>query len=140
MDKEFRLNKDQWLEFQAEVFDHIKEITRAKNADYTGGSDDPFANFRESEEFGVPTLTGLCVRMGDKFQRVKSYLANGKLEVANEGLEDAFYDLIGYSALALGLLKEQTLGTEMQVVGIRAYDDEWGITANNFINAMENVQ
>ena len=72
----YTMTKEEWLEFQAQVFDDMKELTRAKNADYTGGTDDPFANFRESEDFGVPTLTGLCVRMGDKFQRVKSFASS----------------------------------------------------------------
>lgn len=102
----YTMTKEEWLEFQAQVFDDMKELTRAKNADYTGGTDDPFANFRESEDFGVPTLTGLCVRMGDKFKRVKSFATKGKLEVAGEGVDDAFRDLIGYSCLALGLIEE----------------------------------
>lgn len=117
-----RMTKDEWLAFQAQVFDNIKELTRAKNADYTGGTDDPFANFREAEDFGVDVLVGLCVRMGDKFQRVKSYCTKGNLEVAGEGLDDAFSDLIGYSALALGLLEEARRSNQ---AGNPEFDDEW---------------
>lgn len=130
MDK--HMTKEQWLEFQAELFDSIKDLTRKKNADYTGGTDDPFANFREAESFGVPTLVGLSVRMGDKFQRIKSYCANGVLEA--EGLEDAYMDMIGYSALALGILKEQS----RQVKHNPTFDDEW--ETGHFGQAMENVQ
>lgn len=115
---ENRLNKKQWIEFQAELFDRMKELTRKKNSDYTGGTDDPFANFREAEGFGVDTLVGLSIRMGDKFQRIKSFCANGNLE--SEGLEDAFMDMIGYSALALGILEERS-----SLVGNPDFDDEW---------------
>ena len=70
-------------------------------------SHDPFANFRGSEAFGVHRLAGLAIRMDDKFQRVKAYLNNGELKVENEGIEDAFKDMIGYAALALGMIEEQ---------------------------------
>ena len=44
--------------------------------------------------------------MQDKMQRIEAYLKSGKLEVPGEGVDDAFRDLIGYSCLALGMLKE----------------------------------
>lgn len=83
----------------------LLELMRAKNADYTNGSG-PFANFEVAEDFGVSPLTGLLLRMSDKFQRLKSFSRCGKLEVTGEGVEDAFRDLIGYSYLALGMLKD----------------------------------
>lgn len=113
-----KMKPEEYIEFQDALFEEMKTLTKAKNQDYTAGSGDPFANFRESEGFGVDTLRGLCIRMGDKFQRIKAYMVNGELAVANEGLEDAFKDLIGYSCLALGLLEEQktiTFETDMAV-------------------------
>ena len=47
------------------------------------------------------------LRMGDKMQRVKSYCKQGKLQVPGEGVEDCFYDFIGYSLIALAMLKER---------------------------------
>lgn len=101
-----KMTPERYIEFQNTLFEEMKTLTKAKNQDYTAGSGDPFANFREAEGFGVDTLRGLCIRMGDKFQRIKAYMVNGELAVANEGLEDAFKDLIGYSCLALGLIEE----------------------------------
>lgn len=98
--------KANWLKFQRETFDEIISLTKAKNSDYTGGTDDPFANFRMAEEIGMTALHGLVLRMGDKWQRVKSYMAKGELAVKGEGIEDAFRDMIGYSVLALGLIEE----------------------------------
>ena len=45
------------------------------------------------------------MRLLDKVGRIKSFVKHGKLE--NEGIEDAYLDLIGYSLLALGILDEQ---------------------------------
>lgn len=100
------MDKEDWLSFQKHLFKHIHTLTAQKNNDYTAGSDDPFANFRLSAEVGVDPLQGLVVRMADKWQRVKSY-HTGELLVPNEGLEDAFMDLIGYSSIALGMLCER---------------------------------
>lgn len=111
----YTMNKEEWLAFQSQVFDEMKALTRAKNADYTGGTDDPFANFRESESFGVPVLKALFIRMGDKFQRIKSYSTKGELQVVGEGVDDALRDLIGYSCLALGLIEEGSRQHELEV-------------------------
>jgi len=100
------MKKDEWFQYQAEVFEEIKSLTRAKNSDYTAGVDDAFANFRMAEQMGLDPLAGLVLRMGDKWQRILSYMKQG-LVVENEGIEDAFKDMVGYSVLALGLIKEK---------------------------------
>lgn len=100
-------DKEWWYSFQSELFNDILTLTRKKNADYTGGKDthNPFANFDASNEFGVDPLVGLSVRMSDKFQRLKAF-CNDDLALTTKGdtAEDIFKDLIGYSAIALGML------------------------------------
>jgi len=108
------MNKQEWYDFQEKVFADMMKLTRAKNDDYTAGSDDAFANFRLSEDVGVPALQGLVVRMADKWQRVRSYFNNGELKVEGEGIEDAFRDLIGYSTLALGMIEELKVNGEKE--------------------------
>lgn len=88
------------------VLDEIIKLVESKNSDYSHG-DDPFANFRISEQVGVDPLVGLWIRMEDKFQRVRAYLNRGDLKVAGEGIDDAFRDIIGYSLLAIGMLHER---------------------------------
>jgi hypothetical protein len=80
-------------------------LIKRKNADYCGTIDDPFANFRRAEQVGVDPLQGLAVRFLDKVARIESFFQSGKLE--NESFEDAWLDIIGYSCLALGMLKEK---------------------------------
>jgi hypothetical protein len=100
------MTKKQYREFVDDLFYRMKLLIEAKNSDYSPG-DDPFANFRISEDIGVDPLKGLFLRIQDKMQRFKAWASAGKLEVDGEGLEDVFEDLIGYSCLALGMLKEK---------------------------------
>ncbi len=103
-------DKEWWFAFQSETFDDITTLTRKKNDDYTGGaaSVNPFANFDEATEFGVDPLIGLSVRMGDKMQRLKSFCKTGlSLNSKGDTVADIFKDLIGYSAIGLGMLERE---------------------------------
>lgn len=102
-----KMTKAEYREFSKRVLNEMLELVAQKNSDYSHGND-PFANFRISEQVGVDPLLGLWIRMEDKFQRIRAYLERGELSVANEGIEDAFRDTIGYSLLALGMLNERT--------------------------------
>lgn len=101
-----KTTKAEYYAFVQDTFDSLLALIKRKNADYTAGADDAFANFRRAEPV-VPMLEATWVRWGDKIQRVDAYFRNGKLEVANEGLEDALLDVIGYSMIMLGELKEK---------------------------------
>lgn len=80
-----------------------------KQADY-GKGDDPFANVRASEDFGIPGWIGTAVRMNDKMKRLQTaasqYLTTGTVNLANEGLEDCFADLGVYAGIGLVLFEE----------------------------------
>jgi hypothetical protein len=101
------MSKTDYYAFVQDTFESLLALIKRKNADYTAGADDAFANFRRAEPI-VPMLEATWVRWGDKIQRVDAYFRNGKLEVANEGLEDALLDVIGYSMIMLGELKEKS--------------------------------
>lgn len=106
-----QFTKERYFKFIDDTFADMKALIHRKNTDYTGGDvvDDPFANFRQAEDFGVDPLVGLAVRMGDKVQRIKAFCRTGKLAVENEGAADAFKDMIGYSLIALGMLAEKEM-------------------------------
>jgi len=104
-------DKTWWEEFRNAEVQYILDLTAGKNSDYTGGEtcDNPFANFDKSTEFGVDPLTGICIRMQDKFQRAKAFCSDGSLSVNTEGdkSKDIFRDLIGYSLIAIGMLERR---------------------------------
>lgn len=86
--------------------DHI-DLHLLKQQDY-GDDDNPFANIRASEEFGVPAWVGALIRMNDKMVRLKSMVRKGYL--ANESVEDSLRDLAVYATIALVLYEQAADG------------------------------
>lgn len=99
------MKKAEYLAFARKKCEELLAVIEAKNNDYTAGSSSAFANFESTPELASP-LAGLLIRMGDKFQRLKTFSQTGKLSVQNEGAEDAFKDLMGYALIGLGMLSE----------------------------------
>ena len=114
-----RFDKPWWEDFRIIEAHSILEMTAQKNNDYTGGetNDNPFANFDASSEFGVHPLTGICVRMQDKFQRAKAFCADGTLSVDTNGdqSKDIFRDLIGYSLIAIGMIEREEYNKSLEL-------------------------
>jgi len=90
-------------EFFHEELEQLGLLHDKKQQDY-GTNEDPFANVRASEEFGVPAWQGCLIRMNDKVSRLKTYCKKGTL--SNEGVEDSLRDLAVYSLIALVLFRE----------------------------------
>lgn len=100
------MTKQEYMRFHEEACRKMMAITRAKNADYTGQSDDPFANFSNSIAIaGVPVEQGFLVRIGDKLARIRSFIQKGVLEVKDESVEDTLLDLANYAILLAGYIK-----------------------------------
>lgn len=99
------MNTQEMLQFQQEFFYSCCETTAAKNADYTGKSDDPFANFQTVEVFGIATEVGFFTRMTDKMSRLAGFIKNGTLEVKEESVIDTLKDLANYSSLFAAYLE-----------------------------------
>jgi hypothetical protein len=87
-----------------ELLEESGELHDRKQADY-GRDDDPFANVRASEEWGVPGWVGAMVRLNDKIRRLQALVENGKLE--NESAEDSFRDIAVYALIALILFEQR---------------------------------
>jgi hypothetical protein len=102
------MSKSEYFAFHQEFCRRMGDITAAKNADYTGNSDDPFANFTIVETFGAMTTEqGFFARMTDKLARVSSFIQNGELQVKSESVEDTLLDLSNYCALFAGYLRSK---------------------------------
>jgi hypothetical protein len=86
----------------------MMEITKRKNADYSGSGVDPFANFRQVGSLvQKPDVIeiGFITRMSDKMSRIGSFISNGTLQVKDESVEDTLLDLANYCLLFAGYLK-----------------------------------
>jgi hypothetical protein len=103
------MTKEEYLKFHKDCCDKLITITKAKNSDYTGKSDDPFKNFRICQTNGACTVEqGFVVRMSDKLSRIISLtIDNNKQQVMDERVEDTLLDLANYCILLAGYLKEK---------------------------------
>lgn len=99
------MTKQEYFEFAEQFFGECIEISRKKNADYTGGNDDPFSNFKAVEVLGISTESGFLTRMMDKMKRIASFAENGELQVKDESVLDTLNDLANYCALFAGYIK-----------------------------------
>ena len=85
------------------------ELMKKKNNDYASGSD-PFMNFRRAEYLGFSTAElGVLIRMTDKMSRISTFLNKGELSLQNESVYDAIVDIINYSVILAGLLKDKDI-------------------------------
>lgn len=84
----------------------IAQTHDRKAADY-GTDGDPLANVRACEtQLGIPAWVGTEIRIGDKNQRIASFIQKG--ELANESVEDSILDRAVYSVIQLVLLSTWT--------------------------------
>lgn len=102
------MTKAEYMEFHKAMCDKMVSITKAKNADYTGKGDDPFANFKIVKTFGcVSVEQGFFTRMCDKMSRISSFIEKGTLEVKDESVEDTLLDIANYAILFRGYLESK---------------------------------
>lgn len=87
-----------------ELLRQAGELHDLKQADY-GRGNDPFANVRATEEWGLPAWLGAMVRANDKIRRLQTFAQKG--ELANESVIDAFMDLAVYALIARVLYEEE---------------------------------
>lgn len=98
------MTKQEYFEFSEKFFNECLEISKKKNADYTGKNTDPFSNFQSVEVLGITTEAGFLTRMMDKMKRIASFAENGELQVKDESVTDTLRDLANYSCLLAGYI------------------------------------
>ena len=86
------------------VLAEMKELHDRKRSDY-GRKEDPFANVRASEDFGVKGWIGAMIRCNDKMRRLQAAARGSTLR--NEGVEDSLIDMAIYSVIALTMFREE---------------------------------
>lgn len=103
------MTKQEYFDFAEAFFSKCIEISRSKNADYTGGNDNPFSNFTSVENLGIKTEQGFLTRMMDKMARVGSFASKGELQVKDESVIDSLRDLANYSCLLAGYIESKKI-------------------------------
>lgn len=89
------------------LLDEMRALHIKKNAGYSGDSVDRWANFRLSEQLGVPAYLGALVRMSDKWIRITNLIKNPNFDQVGESLRDTLFDLAAYALIVICLLDEK---------------------------------
>lgn len=98
------MTRDKLFKLHGALSSEALELMKKKNHDYAGKKgDDPFRNFRFSEDFDVHPARGVLLRMMDKMQRLNTFINTGDLK--NESAKDSIVDIINYSVLLAGILE-----------------------------------
>lgn len=95
------------LKLHETTCEDCRAVMRKKNADYSGGSGDPYSNFRISATFGIHPAMGIVLRITDKLQRIRAFTTTGVLAVDTESVDDACDDIVNYAILIKGLLRDE---------------------------------
>jgi hypothetical protein len=109
------MTKEEYFEFAEKFYAKNIEISKAKNADYTGNNADPFANFANVGSCGGATPEqGFLVRMTDKMMRISSFVKLGNLQVKDESVTDTLRDLANYACLLAGYIESKKVKSNEQ--------------------------
>jgi len=103
-----------FYELMDRTFEQAKDIARAKGEDYTKGSEDALANFKEGGKAIGVSATDVCwIFMNKHYQAITNYVrTNGKSE--SEPIAERIKDMINYLVLMQGLIIEQNLTEEVK--------------------------
>lgn len=74
----------------------LRNLYDAKNRDYG----DSFT--KSLEKWGLPVV---CIRLGDKLNRLDSFATNQSMKVADETIEDTLKDIANYAIMTLMEMK-----------------------------------
>ncbi len=102
------MNTKEFLEYFEKITGGMLDTCKKKNADYTGVTEDPFANFTQVEKFGIcKAEIGFLTRMTDKLCRISSFVKNNELQVKDESVHDTLLDLANYSIIMSAYIKSK---------------------------------
>lgn len=80
------------IDIHSDICTEMNALYARKNHDY----DDSFG--KSYAEWGLPMV---CIRLGDKFERLKAFAKGGELTVSDESIEDTLMDLANYAIMTL---------------------------------------
>jgi hypothetical protein len=113
------MKKPEYLKFHETFINHMREITLAKNADYTGISDNAFSNLVLCEKLGIcSTEKGILTRILDKISRLAS-LTEQEAQVKNESFRDTCIDAANYLILLAGVFEERAQDKKQETLIIK---------------------
>ena len=90
------------------ILAYMVSLHVAKARGYVGDSPDTWQNFRESETIGIPTLSGVMVRLLDKDARLRNLFVDGSNDqLVGENFIKTAIDKAAYSLIAACIYAEE---------------------------------
>ncbi|MDD3493412.1 MAG: nucleotide modification associated domain-containing protein [Candidatus Thermoplasmatota archaeon] len=86
------------------LLEQMADLHARKNQNYAEAGD-PLSNLKGCARIGLSPLTGVIVRLQDKWSRIEQ-LVKGQPDLVGESLEDTLIDSAIYALLAIILLRE----------------------------------
>ena len=104
-------NFSHFLQDAQQLLNKCLQLLASKNHDYSE-TQDAFANFKLAAHLaGIPTEQTLMTLLGMKLARLNQLLGKGK-QPKHEAIEDTLMDVINYTLLLRGILKEREVQSE----------------------------
>jgi hypothetical protein len=102
------MTNSDFYKLMSNTFESAMEIAKAKGADYTKGSEDALANFKEGgKAIGVSSQDVCWIFMNKHYQAITNYIkTSGKSE--SEPISERIKDMINYLVLLQAIIKEDT--------------------------------
>jgi len=98
-------NKD-FYDLMQKTFESCQRIAKAKGEDYTKGSEDALANFKEGgKDINIDPIKVCWIFMNKHYQAITNYVKTGG-QSESEPIAERLKDLINYSVLMQGLITE----------------------------------
>jgi len=101
------MTREELIKLHEDTCNAARKTMIAKSKDYACNASDPFSNFNGSIVFEIEPPVGIILRIQDKLKRIFTFVKTGKLNVENEGVEDAIQDAINYLILIKGLIRDK---------------------------------
>jgi hypothetical protein len=111
------------------LFQDAKAIAKSKGEDYTRGSEDALANFKEGgKDIDIDPIKVCWIFMNKHYQAITNYVkTNGQSE--SEPISERIKDAINYLVLMQALITEKQQVYEKKVVSF-GLDDKKNVLAN----------
>lgn len=100
------MTSKEFSELMEQTFKDCSKLSNAKGADYTNGSQDVLANFKEAGKGIEAHPMDVCwIFMNKHYQAITNYVRT-KGQSESEPISERIKDLINYLVLLQGLIKE----------------------------------
>lgn len=109
------MTNEVFYQLMKDVFSKAEAIAKTKGADYTKGSEDALANFKEGgKDVAVEPIKVCWIFMNKHYQAITNYVkTNGQSE--SEPIEERIKDAINYLVLMQALIVEKKETTTKEV-------------------------